>query len=179
MLVLWSLAFLLLFTTKAIANPACAVCTLAVGASLGIARKLGVDDSVVGVWSGAMLAVLGYWMLKWFEKKEWKFFGMEFISVWSSVAMIGFMYISHMAYSPKPILIFYIDPFLFSVILGALLFIWPSRLYEWMKKRNNNRAYFPFQKVVMPVVALAIASTYFYYYPICEGVAILDEFNPF
>ena len=42
------LAFLILLLTaagtKAFANPACAVCTVAVGASLEIARRMGVDD---------------------------------------------------------------------------------------------------------------------------------------
>ena len=50
------LAFLILLLTaagtKAFANPACAVCTVAVGASLEIARRMGVDDGVVGVWMG-------------------------------------------------------------------------------------------------------------------------------
>ena len=49
-----SLLFILALTAPAWANPACAVCTVAVGASLEIARRLGVDDSVVGVWAGAM-----------------------------------------------------------------------------------------------------------------------------
>ena len=57
------LAFLILLLTaagtKAFANPACAVCTVAVGASLEIARRMGVDDGVVGVWSGAFLLLLG------------------------------------------------------------------------------------------------------------------------
>ena len=51
------LAFIaaLAYSGKALANPACAVCTIAIGASLEIARKLGVDDSVIGVWAGAFL----------------------------------------------------------------------------------------------------------------------------
>ena len=65
------LAFLaaVIYSGKALANPACAVCTVAVGASLEIARKLGVDDSVVGVWAGAFLTLLGFWLIKWFDKK--------------------------------------------------------------------------------------------------------------
>ncbi len=64
--------FLLLtamWTLPAYANPACAVCTVAVAASLEVARYFGVDDSVVGVWAGALLALLGYWMIVWFDKK--------------------------------------------------------------------------------------------------------------
>lgn len=68
-----SLALLLAFSTKALANPACAVCTVAVGASLEIARHYGVDDAVVGVWAGALLALLGYWLILWFDKKTGTF----------------------------------------------------------------------------------------------------------
>ena len=75
MTVLLSLGILLLWSGKALANPACAVCTVAVGASLEVARRYGVDDSVVGVWAGALLALLGYWLILWFEKKNWNFIG--------------------------------------------------------------------------------------------------------
>ena len=49
------LLFVLAVCLPAYANPACAVCTVAVAASLEIARYFGVDDSVVGVWAGALL----------------------------------------------------------------------------------------------------------------------------
>ena len=75
MTIILSMAILLGFTAKAMANPACAVCTVAVGASLEIARHYGVDDSVVGVWAGALLALLGYWLILWFDKKNWNFWG--------------------------------------------------------------------------------------------------------
>ncbi len=39
----------ILFPGIALANPACPVCTIAVGVGLDIARHLGVPDSVVGI----------------------------------------------------------------------------------------------------------------------------------
>lgn len=155
------------FSAKAFANPACAVCTIAVGASLEIARRFGVDDSVVGVWAGAFLTLLGFWAVKWFDKKGWNFKGRDFWVIALSVAMIGFIYIGHMQYNPRPILFFYIDPFLFSVILGALALIWSSDFYQWMKARNGGHAHFPFEKVFVPVAALALLSVWFYYNPLC------------
>ncbi len=155
------------FISKAMANPACAVCTIAVGASLGVARKMGVDDNVVGIWAGAMLALLGYWMVIWFDKKGWRFFARDFILVVSSVAMIGFMYISDLVYTPQVIMsVFYIDAFLFSTILGALILIYTSVWYQWMKRKNGGRAHFPFEKVVIPVASLALASVYLQYFPL-------------
>lgn len=169
---LLSIALLMiLFTAKAaLANPACAVCTVAVGASLEIARSLGVDDSVVGVWAGAFLVLLGYWTIKWFDKKNWNFKWRNPIILITSVAMIGFMYISQMQYHAEVIGIFYLDPFLFSVLVGALVMILASDFYQWMKARNGGHAHFPFEKVVVPVAALLIASLYFNYFPICEHV---------
>lgn len=167
---------LLIYAAPVLANPACAVCTVAVAASLEIARYLGVDDSVVGVWAGAFLALLGYWMIVWFDKKKWYFPGRDFILIALSVAMIGFMYISEIQYSPKILLIFYLDPFLFSTIIGALVLILSNRFYQWMKAKNGGHAHFPFEKVAVPVVALALVSVYFYYYPICRQATGLYDF---
>ena len=100
-----SFAVAFLLTTKVWANPACAVCTVAVGASLEVARRYGVDDAVVGVWAGAMLALLGYWLILWFEKKNWNFAGRNLLLMTLSVASIGFMYIE-MPYAPKVICVF-------------------------------------------------------------------------
>ena len=166
-----SLLIVVLYTTKAWANPACAVCTVAVGASLEVARRYGVDDAVVGVWAGAMLVLLGYWLILWFEKKNWNFAGRNFVLMTLSVASIGFMYVE-MPYAPKIIGVFYMDPLLFSTILGALTFIYVSKFYQWMKARNGGHAHFPFEKVVLPVLALALLSVYFNYYPLGEALPV-------
>lgn len=175
MTIILSLALLLVFTSQALANPACAVCTVAVGASLELARHFGVDDSVVGVWAGAMLALVGYWTIVWFDKKGWNFKGRDILLVTLSIAMIGFMYISEMKYEPKALLVFYIDPFLFSTLLGALVLIYSSKFYQWMKAKNGGHAHFPFEKVFVPVASLAILSIYFNYYPICQKAADLGS----
>ena len=168
MTIVLSLLLLLAVVFPAYANPACAVCTIAVGACLEIARSLGVDDSVVGVWAGAFLALIGFWTIKWFDKKGWNFKGRDWTIIAVSVAMIGFMYISELQYHSEVIGIFYLDPFLFSTIVGALVLIWSSDFYQWMKARNGGHAHFPFEKVLVPVVALLLASAYFYYYPLCQ-----------
>lgn len=87
--------------------------------------------------------------------------------------MIGFMYISEIKYTPQVIGIFYLDPFLFSTVLGALVMVWSSDFYQWMKARNGGHAHFPFEKVAVPVVALLLVSVYFYYYPLTRKAADL------
>ncbi len=155
------------FISAAHANPACPVCTIAIGASLEIARRLGVDDGVVGVWAGALLALLGYWMIIWFNKKNWNFKFRDSILIISSVAMVGFMYISEMSYNPS--ILGFIDPFLLSTIIGALVLILSGKWYQYMKKKNG-KPHFPFEKVVLPVVCVALASLVYYYYPISNNL---------
>lgn len=141
------------------ANPACAVCTVAIGASLEIARRLGVPDSVVGLWAGALLTLLGYWTIKFFDKKGWNFSGRNALLIALSVSMIGFIYLGQVPYSPVWICdVLYIDHVLFGALLGMFLFILTEKVYDWMKVKNGGHAHFPFEKVVLPVVVLALVS---------------------
>ena len=176
MTMFFTLAILLLISTKVWANPACAVCTVAVGASLEVARRYGVDDAVVGVWAGAMLALLGYWLILWFEKKGWNFPLRNVVLMAVSIGSIGFMYMN-MPYAPKIIGVFYMDPLLFSTLLGAATFIYVSKFYQWMKAKNGGHAHFPFEKVVLPVLALALLSVYFNYYPLGNSAQDVAEFG--
>lgn len=143
----------------AAANPACPVCTIAVGVGLDIARHIGVPDSVVGLWAGALLALLGYWTIHFMNKKNWHFRGRNTIVMIISIAMIGFAYIGTATWNPTSICgVITMDPLLFGTLIGAGLFIGTEKLYDWMKARNNGHAHFPFEKVVLPVIVLALTS---------------------
>ena len=158
---------LTLFPLKAFANPACAVCTVAIGASLEIARKLGVPDSVVGLWAGALLALLGYWTILFFDKKNWHFKGRDFLLISLSVATIGFIYAGQTPYLPKVIgYVFYTDVILFSAVVGALTYVLSQKLYQVLKERNGGHAHFPFEKVVLPLAMLFAGSVYYSYFPL-------------
>lgn len=159
---------MLLLSAKAYANPACAVCTVAIGASLSLARALGVDDCVVGVWAGAMLAIIGYWTMRFFDKRQWFFPGRDALLMTVSVAMIGFMYITDLTYTPMIIGFLYIDSFLFATLIGAITLILSMHLYAWMKEKNGGHAHFPFEKVVVPVLCVLIVSLAFHYLDICN-----------
>ena len=159
----------------AYANPACAVCTVGVAVGLEIARNLGVDDAVIAVWAGALLALIGYWTILWFDKKGWNFPLRNPLLMALSLSMIAGVYIKDLTYTPKPILIFYMDPFLFCTLLGAAILVYSSVFYQWMKKKNGGHAHFPFEKVVLPIAALAIASYALNYIQLCQPEVIAAE----
>lgn len=148
-----------LMPLSAFANPACPVCTIAIGAALPITRRLGVPDGVVGLWAGAFLAIMGYWIIKFMSRRGWNFPGRNAIVLALSVATIGFAYIGTVTYNPCRYFGFInIDPLLFGAVLGAILFIVTEKVYDWMKEKNGGHAHFPFEKVVLPIIVLAVAS---------------------
>ena len=166
MLKVFSFLSAFILSAKAFANPACAVCTVAIASSLSIARKMGVKDEVVGVWGGAMLAILGYWVIRFFEKKNWNFRYRDQLLMLLSIGSIGFMYFGDLKYTPNLFLGFlYLDPFLFASLLGAFGFIAAMNFYEWMKAHNGGHAHFPFEKVVIPVLTVFLISLLFHYRP--------------
>lgn len=57
----------------------------------------------------------------------------------------------------------YLDKLILGIIVGSFGFLFVTSLYNFLKEKNNERAYFPYQKVVMPVLLLIILSILFYF----------------
>jgi len=73
-----------LFAKKVLA--VCPICTVAVGAGVGLSRWLGIDDSIAGLWIGGFIVSLIYWTIDWLKKKNLKF-------KWSIIFVIIFWYL--------------------------------------------------------------------------------------
>ena len=159
------LYFLILITSLLVAFPAnavCPVCTVAVGVGLGFSRWLGIDDLISGVWIGGLIVSLIIWSLNWLNKKQIKFklswlaisilfYGLTIIPLYFS-GIIG-----------HPLNKFYgIDKILFGAIFGSLVFLLSFWLHNFLKKKNQGKVFFPFQKVALPILFLVIASLIFY-----------------
>lgn len=146
----------------------CPVCTIAVGAGVGIAEEFGVDDIVIGLWIGGLTVSLIFWTLDWLKKKK-------FTSPWVEPLTIFFYFLAvilplfFIKTNGYPIIgkelnkFWGIDKMLLGILIGSILFFSGARLYENLKKRNDGHAYFPFQKVVMPIAPIIIVSIIFYY----------------
>ncbi len=144
----------------------CPVCAIAVGAGIGFSRWLGIDDMITGLWVGALTVSLIMWTISWFKKKNISFKGRDIITILAYYLLIVVpLYFLDFIGNPLNILcgcpVF--DKLVVGIILGSLAFWFLANYYEDLKARNNNRAYFPFQKVVMPVGFLIILSFVFYF----------------
>lgn len=156
-----SLLFLVFFTVQA--QAICPICTIAVGAGIGLAQWLGIDDSITGLWIGGLTVSLIAWTINWLNKKNIRFFGRKPLIVLGYYALIVLpLYFKGLIGHPLNTLWGY-DKLVVGIILGSILFTIGAATYEILKRKNQGHAYFPFQKVVMPVGPLLIFSVVFYF----------------
>jgi len=161
-LFLWLLfAILFVFPDRAFAF--CPVCTIAVGAGVGLSRYFGVDDTITGLWVGALVVSMIMWTINWLNTKKIKFIGRKIIITlaYYGFIVIPFFYTGIMGHPLNKI--WGVDKLLVGIIIGSIFFFIFGQGYQYMKKRNNDKAYFPFQKVVMPVSPLIILTIIFYF----------------
>ncbi|OGF30426.1 hypothetical protein A3H09_02145 [Candidatus Falkowbacteria bacterium RIFCSPLOWO2_12_FULL_45_13] len=155
------LVFLLL-TPLAAARAVCPICTVAVCASVGLSRWLGVDDTITGLWIGGLAVSIIIWTIDWLNRKQIRFFGRQPLIVIGYYLLILWpLYYYNMTGLPLNKL-WGIDKLLLGLSLGTIGFLIGALLNGYLKKKNNGRAYFPFQKVVLPVGILAILSLTLY-----------------
>ena len=141
-----------------IANAVCPVCVVAVGAGLGISRFLGIDDTISSMWIGALLASLSIWTIIWLVKKGWGFKYQKIVipGAYYLLTLLPLWYYGIMGHPLNTI--FGIDKILFGSILGTAVFMATVWLHNYLKQKNNGKSFFPYQKVVLPVVILLIFS---------------------
>lgn len=154
--------------TTLIALPAkavCPVCIVAVGAGLGLSRYLGIDDTITGLWIGGLTMAMIMWTINWARPKIKK---VKFRPFWNIFIVIAYYAMIAWPLATQNFIghplntIWGVDKIILGISLGSILFWIMSELYIYLKKENGGRAYFPFQKVVMPFGMLAFFSLIFY-----------------
>jgi hypothetical protein len=136
---------------------------VAVGVGLGLAQWLGIDDSISGLWIGALAVSISLWTIKWLDKKNIKFKGRKILVFAGYYAIIVLpLWWKGMIGHPFNKLCG-IDKLLFGVILGTILFSAAVILLLHLLKRNGGKSYFKGQKIALPVTILIITSVILYY----------------
>ncbi|MEA3343460.1 MAG: hypothetical protein U9Q92_04795 [archaeon] len=145
----------------------CPVCSVAVGAGVGLSRWLGIDDVISGIWIGALVVSSALWLISWLDKKNIKFMFRK-ISVLASFYLTVLLPLYWMGFiGPSCNTFWGLDKLLLGIILGSAVFSAAALLHNSLKKKNNNKVYFSYQKVIIPVASLVIISIIFYFLVRC------------
>ena len=174
MKMLFTLLGTLFLTSKAFAQACTAVCPAAIGLLLLIAQKMNVKIEVVGVLSGALLCIVGYILIKIFNKRNWHFWMRDQVLMLFAISLVGFVYLKDLTYEPRLVWNFiFIDSFLLATLCGAAAHIFGVHLYAWMKEKNGGHAHFPFEKALVPILCDILVCYVFWGTSLCECKEIL------
>ncbi|MDI6777881.1 MAG: hypothetical protein QMD77_01710 [Patescibacteria group bacterium] len=146
-----------------LAHAVCPVCTVAVGAGLGLAQWLGIDDSISGLWIGGLAVSLIAWTIDWLNRKNIRFTGRKIlVAVGYYLLLVAPLWWKGLIGHPLNTLCG-IDKLLFGIILGTVLFVAGVALHNYLRRRNENKSYFKGQKIVSGIAPLIIASIILYF----------------
>ena len=141
----------------------CPVCTVVILGGVELSRYLGVDDTVSGVWVGGLTVSMGLWTINWLEKKGWRFkLDIPIIILAYYTIVIWPLHEWKIIGNPRN-MIFGFDRLLFGTLIGGMVFAVAVVVHEMLKKKNKNKSYFPYQRVVIPVLSLLVTSLIMYF----------------
>jgi len=145
-----------------VARAVCPVCTIFVGLGLGLSRWLGIDDAISGVWLGGLIISFVFWTLERLEKRQIRF---RFRS--AIVTLLFYLFTLVPLFLTKVVAKIYdpscgINHLLLGITIGSPVFLGAVKFNEFLKKKNNDKVYFPYQKVVIPLLFLLTASLIVY-----------------
>ena len=142
--------------------PVCPICTIAVAGGVGLCRYLGIDDLISGAWIGALLFSLFLWTIEWLNKKKIKFlFRKPLVFVfWYGLTIFPLMKIGVIGHPQNKF--WGIDKLVFGIFSGTIVFLISILFENYLRNKNQGKAYFKFQKVIIPVLFLLILSLIFW-----------------
>ena len=144
----------------------CPLCIIVIGAGLGLSEYLGIDDTIAGVWIGGLLIGMVTWTIDLCNKKGW-FSSTKKIRDFSILLLYYLLTLWPLwtkGFIGGPFhQLWGIDKLILGITVGTFAVLGASSWYETIKKNNKGHAQFPYQKVVMPVIALSILSLAFYF----------------
>lgn len=141
----------------------CPVCTAAALAGVGLSRWLHIDDTISGVWIGALVISSTLWTINWLGSKKVIFplRGPLIAIIYYASVLLPFWQTDIIGH-PKNVF-FGIDKLLLGIAVGSIFFYLGYLFYEKIKADNDGHAQFPFQKLALSLGPLLILSVLFYF----------------
>ena len=152
---------LLVVLSPSVSQAFCPVCTIAVGAGLGLSRYLKIDDAISGIWVGAVLISGSLWFAGYLKKrKKDTLWSIVFTVLLYATTLIPLYYYDIIGHPRNQII--GIDKLIFGIIIGTIIFPFTEMVHKNIKKSNGDKSYFPFQSTAIPIVILILASLTMY-----------------
>jgi len=139
----------------------CPVCVIAVGSGLFIAEKLGIDDLIAAIWIGGLISAMALVFADKFRliKLPWPKVSWTIIGYLLTVASLWAQGKLNNPYCK----IWGVCKIWLGITIGTLAIWLGAILDKVLRRKNRDRVFFPFQKVVIPLLITLIISLIFYF----------------
>lgn len=124
-----------------------------------LSQYLGVDDLIIGVWVGGLIISLGLWWASYLKKIYFK--GQEWVIVVLTWAITVWGLKQGKFFGHPYCKIFGQDKLLVGIVFGNLMFLvgyLVDLLLRRYNKKKHGKALFSYQKVVLPIASLTVAT---------------------
>src|SRR3989344_5772289 len=136
----------------------CPLCVAGAAAGITLTRWVGVDDSITGIWIGALLGSLAFWLSRSLGRKNKIFFN-RYVGI--LIYLLIFVTTLWSFYKFNLIIrmdsIFGFDKLTFGMILGSVIFYLVDILNIFIKRKNGKRL-FPYQSMVFSLGSMVMTS---------------------
>jgi len=142
---------LLFLATGVRAHAVCPVCVVAVGAGVGLSRWLGVDDLITGIWLGGLIIATGFWFSSRLKAKK-------IVFAYETLSVILITYLSVVASLYFTSTLQNSGRLLTGAAIGSVLLLAAIFTDNHIRRLNNNKARISYQKILIPLSYLLLAS---------------------
>lgn len=156
-----------------VAHAHCPLCTVAAAVGVGLARTIGLDDSIVGLFLGALIVSSALWFNRWLSKRIKLPLQSLLVVLVSFLSLVIPLYLSGMITNIQVMmsiresnLLFGlgrlgIDRLFTGIISGTALTYVAFGLSDYIKEKRG-RVLWPYQGVSFMIIALLVASAAFW-----------------
>lgn len=138
----------------------CPICSVGVVVSLGLSRWLKVDDSISGIWIGALLLAFSLWTFNWIFRKQERKSAVFLLGIIVAYWVLTFvpLYMTDIISNENCLTLLGINRLVFGSILGMLIAWLAIFIDKLLRKMKQGNRLFPYQKVIIPIGFLLIVS---------------------
>jgi len=143
----------------------CPLCTGATIIGVGITRSLGWDDSIIGIFVGAMIVSSALWMNKILKKRNVGGDGiLRIISITFATFILTALtfYYAGLIGPANIYRIFGMEKIVFGTISGGLVSLAAFAISNNIKKKNDGKVKFNYQTMIITLSALILNALIFW-----------------
>lgn len=136
----------------------CPLCTVAVAGGAVFLREYGIDDTITGLWYGALVLSSALWFISWLDKKQYGFRFKKTVSIVGMyILLVAPLYLTKIMLQPQN-MVWGVDKLIWGTALGTIVFALAVRSDARLRHINEGHVVIQYQKIIIPVVYLTVVS---------------------